>query len=272
MHVRSELDSAVVNRFAGLNAYPLVLEYTQQEDFLKTLQRMEKSFAALRIVQIDGSDINLYEQISSEISIPVVSIETDDIPLYLLTMILKMFKKNKINPGDSTIGIIGIDVSAIRLTRLLVKLGCMRVLGYDFNEKALLSFEHMEGLATTTENIFSNADVVILLKGNFDSEEYQKIRPGQMVISLLDESLHDWEIITSRGVREFVSLNRMDMLVMAPGLIKGVLESGVRTIDDLMMIGFCRKLVNVIHEDYTMPDVFSDIHSMISDLISLDVV
>lgn len=270
MHLKSELDGAVINAFAGYNSAPLIIEYTQPEDFIKSIQRLASSFALMRINHIDGADISLYNQITSDLSIPFVSSEIDDMPLLLLTMILKIFKKNKINPGDATIGLIGVDISSIRLTRLLVRLGCMRVLGYDYSEKLLLSFENMEGLATTTDNIFSNADIVILLKGDFDNEAYQKIRPGQFVISLLDESMHDREMILSRGVREFVSINKMDILTLVPGMIRGVVDSGLKRFDDTLMVDFCRKLVNVLHDDYTFPDIYSDIHSTIVDIINIE--
>ena len=46
-----------------------------------------------------------------------------------------------------------------------MKLGCLRA-RHDHNER-ICSFENMEGLAASAENIFSNADIVILLKENY---------------------------------------------------------------------------------------------------------
>ncbi|HOO72526.1 MAG TPA: hypothetical protein PK926_12260 [Spirochaetota bacterium] len=268
LHVLSELAAVVINRFSGFNAFPAIVRFQQPEDLIKIIQSVENSFTALKLVYVDEADISFYSQIKSDLSIPVISDEIDIVPIYLLTMILKMFKKNKISPSDTTIGLLGVDTGAIRLTQLLVKLGCMRVLGYDHNEKSLLSFEHMEGLATTADNIFTNADIVVLLKENFSREEFQKARPGQCIVSLIGEDHYDRDFIAGRGVRDYISINKNDMLTLVPGLMKGIIDSSNKTLDDLRMIEFCRKLVNVAYDDYSMPDAFSDIHSIVSDLIS----
>ncbi|HOW82145.1 MAG TPA: hypothetical protein PK573_06260 [Spirochaetota bacterium] len=271
LHLMSELDSVIISRFAGFNGFPAVIDYEQPEDLIKTLQHLENAFAGFRLLHIDEADIFLYEQIKTDVSIPVVSTEMDILPVYLLSIALKIFRKNKINPADTTIGMLGVDAGSIRLTQLLVKLGCLRVLGYDHNEKNLLSFENMEGLATSAENIFSNADIVILLKENYSIEEYQKIRPGQIIVSLIGEGRHDRELIASRGVRDFILINPMDLFTLVPGMMTGAVGSGSRLADSGRLIEFCRKLVNVIHDDYTVPDIFSDIHKIVSDLITPEV-
>ena len=81
--------------------------------------------------------------------------------------------KYRLKAEETTVGFIGIDLSAIRLTRVLDKIGFRRVLGYDHGEKAMLALENQGGLATTAENIFGNADITLLLKNNFDHDEYR---------------------------------------------------------------------------------------------------
>jgi malate dehydrogenase (oxaloacetate-decarboxylating) len=268
LYIQSELDAVLINRFSDLNGFPAVIDFQQPEDLIKTIQRIEHSFVAIRLISIDESDLSLYQQIRNDVAVPVISTEMDIIPVYLLTLILKIFKKNKINPGETAIGLLGVDVSAIRLTQLLIKLGCQRVLGYDHNEKNLLSFEHNEGLATTADNIFTNADLVVLLKDNFTREEFQKARPGQFIVSLIGEDLYDRDYITGRGVREYIAADTFEMHTLIPGILRGTIESGNSAFDDSRMIEFCRKLVNVMHDEYSVPDVFSDIHAIVADLIN----
>ena len=64
--VINEMDSVIINRFSGLNAYPVTINYTHIDDFIKTLKGIESTFSAIRITYIDGQDdISLYDRIIS---------------------------------------------------------------------------------------------------------------------------------------------------------------------------------------------------------------
>ena len=88
-HALQEKDSTIINRFCGLNAYPIVIRFNQVEDFIKTLQGIELTFSAIRITYIeDIQDTTLYMQIFNDISLPLLSQYYDEIPLYILITIL----------------------------------------------------------------------------------------------------------------------------------------------------------------------------------------
>ncbi|PKL41350.1 MAG: hypothetical protein CVV44_01565 [Spirochaetae bacterium HGW-Spirochaetae-1] len=265
--VQAERDCAILGRFSGLNGLPVAINFNQPEDFIKTLRGIESSFAALRITGIEEADLFFYEQIFSELHVPVISRDLDDIPVYMLSLLNRLSLKNKIHPSDTTVGIMGMDISAIRLTRLLKKSRFGRVLGYDQNEKALLSFENEGGLATSTENIFSNTDVILLMKNNFEYEEYEKLRPGQLIISLLGPRDVDLNMLKERGVREFVQGDVQNLSWIFPGMVVGVLNAGLKTIDDMRIIELAKKTANLLAVDYSFPDLFGDIHSLIADLL-----
>jgi len=271
-YINSEKDSILINRFSGLNAYPVVVKFDYPEDLIKTLKKIENSYSAIRLMHIDEIDISIYNQIISEIDIPVVSKALDDIPLYLLSIIVKILLKNKLKVKETTAGIIGIDVSTIKLARMLMKIGFYRILGFDQDENLMLLFEKEGGLATTTENVFNNADIIILIKSNFDTLDYTMFRPGQFIVSLIDIEDLDMDVISDRGVREFIKGNLADIAVIFPGLLKGIIESGIKSIDDNNFLELSKRLGNMLSDDYIFPDLFSDIHRIITDFFNPEIV
>ena len=263
----AERDAVIINRFAGLNGYPITVRYDHPEDVIRVLKQIEQNFSAVRITRFEEATLMLYERLYSELTVPLVSLEHDHIPLYLFVLIIKILLKYRLKPEETTIGFVGIDLSAVRLTRLLGAIRFRRVLGSDRSEKTMLALENQGGLATTAENIFSNADITVLLKSDYDREELGKVRPGQLIVSLLGDTEADRDVIAGKGVREFIRRDTTDMAVLFPGMLKGIIESGQRSVSDLKMVEYSKKLVTFLSDAFEFPSIFSDIHVRVAAMM-----
>jgi len=260
---RAERDALIMARFAGLNGVPLNVCFDHPEDLVKVLKRLERSFAAIRIMRIDEASLMLYDLLHGEISIPLVSEEHDDLPLLLLAIIIRMMLKYRMKPEETTVGFAGIDCSAVRLTRVLHRIGLRRVLGADSTEKAMLALEDEGGLATTTENIFTNADITVIVKEFFDTQEYRAIRPGQLVISLLEDEDAVAEIIADKGVRELVRRDPARLAALVPGMVKGIIAAGIPSITDARLVEYAKKCASLLNTSFDFPALFGEIHDQI---------
>jgi hypothetical protein len=269
-YVLAERDAVILNRFTGLNGIPLAVRFDHPEDVVKVLKRTECGFSAFRIMRIDEATMMLFELIYSELSVPAVSLELDDIPLLVLAYIIKIMLKYRLKAEEATVGFVGIDLSAIRLTRVLDRIGFRRVLGFDHGEKSLLALENQGGLATTAENIFGNADITILMKNNFDHEEYRNIRPGQFVISLLGDEGPDMDTASGKGVREFIAPGSSQMAVLFPGIVRGIIDAGTGTISDAKLVESAKKLVGLLSDTFEFPPLFSDVHDKVRAIIATE--
>jgi hypothetical protein len=267
-YASAERDAVIINKFSGLNGYPLAIRYDHPEDIITVMKKIERNYSAIRIQRIDDASLMLYELIFSDLTVPVVSMEHDDIPLILLTYIIRIMTKYRLKAEETTIGFIGIDLSAIRLTRVLDKIGFRRILGYDHGETAMLVLENQGGLATTDENIFGNADITVLLKNNFDHDEYSKIRPGQFVISFMEEEIPDIESVSGKGIREFIKRDVTQLSAVIPGILRGVIDANIGNISDARLVEYAKKLVGFLSETFEFPHLFGDIHEKIAKVIA----
>lgn len=264
-HVQLERDSLITNRFTRFNAYPIIIKYNQIEDLIKTIQGIESTFSIIRIVDLEEiDDISQYEQIYSEISIPVVSALCDELPLYLLSEILYLLEQNHTDIQDAHVGIIGLNVGAMRLTKLLIAAGCGRILGCDNNEKLMMIFEKCGGLATTPENIFNNSDLVILMKNHFTVDEFNKIRTSQIIISLIDEDPVEKNIISDRRIKNYISHDSIDTTLIFPGLLKGIYKTKNNSLSDYQLIEMSQKIHQLRKDDPRIFSLFGDIHEKIA--------
>jgi hypothetical protein len=267
-YAAAEKDAVILNFIFSMNGYPLVIKYNQIEDLIKFIQSIESNFSAIRLMDITERDIQPVGMIQSEIKLPFLSRDLDEIPLYILMIINKLIQSGveaaeKLAPSETAIGIIGLEMSSLRLTTLLKKSGFSRILGYDANEKLTLSFENLSGLATTTENIFSNSDIVILLTDKFDHSDYKKIRPGQFIISFLDDDDVDMHSVKERGVREFIKGDFNNLANLFPGILKAIVDSGTKNLDDTKIIKLAGMLQKELKTDYRFPEIFDGMHGKV---------
>ncbi|MBN2403422.1 MAG: hypothetical protein JXN64_13665 [Spirochaetes bacterium] len=268
LYALSERDSIIVNKFTGLNCYPVLIRINQLDDFLKILQGIEPTFSALRIFSLDdGDDIQIYERINNDLSLPVISYFYDEVPLYLLVAISHLLAKNNLNIKECNVGLIGLNVTSLRMVRLLIKLGFPRVLGCDNNIKLMHGFEREGGLATIFDNIVNNCDLIIIIKDQFNMDDLHKFGSGQIVISCLSKEL-DVGIFRERGVLEFLQSGWMDLSAFFPGILKGFIDSNIKSLDDDKLLKLKNKIISIKSEDEILPDVFSEVHQRLPQLIS----
>jgi len=263
-----ERESITLQYFSGYNGLPLLVQYRQIEDLIKCIQSIDGTYSAVHFHHIeDVDDITPYEQLISDMAVTVTGSAYDTVPLCLATELLQLFDKYKMDFSDSNIGIIGINISSLRITRLLLSLGCLRVLGYDNNEKLMLTLEKAGGMATTPENIFDNTDVILLFKNHYTVDEFHKIRSGQIIISLIEEEEFERKIIKDKGIRAYLPKSSINASIFLPGLVRGMLGCDLQTINDAQLLELAGKLKTLKGRKASALSFFSDIHDRIAQFI-----
>jgi malate dehydrogenase (oxaloacetate-decarboxylating) len=265
LYTYAERDSVIINTFSGLNAYPLLVNLDQPDDLIRIIRSLKPNFSAARVSFLEQmDDIMLYEHIYDDIPISILGKHYDEIPLYLLIIISYLTAKNKLDVKNCTVGIIGMNISSLRTVRLLCRSGYSRILGSDNDVQLMHGFEKSGGLATVSDNIFNNSDIVIVFKNQLEPEDLKKLGPSQMLISLIDEDI-DPDIVKDRGVKFFMQSGWMDRSAFFPGLLSGLINSGIKYLDDDRLIKLAQRISAAKSNDEILPEVFSDVHKKLPE-------
>jgi len=243
LYLNSEKDAAFLSVAARFNGYPILVRFAQVEDFIKCIREISPGFAALRIAGLlTARGFDVYQQLTDEHLPPVLRHELDEVPLYLLVHIWQALKQSSAGMNSVTIGIIGINASCLRLTRLLSREGHGRVLGYDNNERLMLSLESEGGLATNPENIFGNADILLLFKNNYTIDDFYRIQPGQVIYYQVDDEDIDFQVVEEKGLKGAFRIHPSRAAMLAPGLLLGMIDAGIHVLSDAMLTGIAGML------------------------------
>ncbi len=266
LYADSERDSVLIGKFAGKNAFPIVIKYNSIEDMIKTIKGIEESFCCLRIMNND-EDGYLFSNIIDAVSRPLIFKELDENPTHYLAVINTIIRNHGIVPGDTSVGIVGLNNSTIRLTSLLVRAGYMKVLGHDTNERQMMNFEGKKGLATTVENVISNSDILLIMDEKVSYDYINSFRAGQIIVSGITTDIGDTASLKEKGVREFIKIEETDTLSLLPALINAILISSKRFFSDDMLISIADLVSKQMENKYDLPGLFSDISFQIENLI-----
>ncbi|MDR3238185.1 MAG: hypothetical protein LBT84_06760 [Spirochaetia bacterium] len=269
LYTIAERDSLIMKKFTAMNCIPLSFQYSQPEDCLRYLRNSAVGFKAMRILEVEDASLSFYSQLLDGFPAPLIIRELDELPLYVLSLVNKCVHKHRFNPDETNIGVLGVDNGVIRMTRLFLRSGFRRVLGYDGDENILLEFEGEDGLATTKENILRNADLIIIMKNNFTNQDLANMRPGQLVISMIKDSGADKDTLLNNGIREFIQGNTDDLTLIFPALLQGIIHAGLSYFDDTRLIELSEKIAKFMSQDYTFPELPESVLGMISDFIVL---
>ncbi|PKL18376.1 MAG: hypothetical protein CVV49_06380 [Spirochaetae bacterium HGW-Spirochaetae-5] len=256
LYADSERDSVLIGRFTGKNSFPLVIKYNSIEDMIKTIKGIEENFCCLRIMNNDEDDY-LLSNIIDTVSKPLIFKELDENPVHYLAVINAIIHKYSIVPGDTSVGIIGLNNSTVKLTALLVKSGFMKVLGHDTNERQMMSFENRKGLATTIENVISNSDIIMIMDEKITYDYITGFKAGQVVITGITSDMGDAAALKDKGVRDFIRIEETDTLSLLPAMINAIIISGERHFSDDMLTKIAGLISNHMQNKYDLPGLFS---------------
>ncbi len=263
----SERDAVIISRFTEKNAYPVAIKYQTVEDMIKTVKGIEESFSCFRFINSDSEDLMFRNTIIESLRKPVLFREFDEIPLYLISMIVKICKKHRYKVDETSIGILGLNPAMIRLTGLLCNSGYLKVLGHDSRERTMMSFETQGGLATTVQNVAENADILIVFNEHLLNDNLQYLNPGGILIICFNGEPVDTSIFFDKGLKEIIQIRPDDILFLLPEMIKGITSGEQRFFSDDLIIKISATAAREMNDHYRFPGFFSDVSGKIESAI-----
>ncbi|HOV09558.1 MAG TPA: hypothetical protein PK482_10670 [Spirochaetota bacterium] len=255
VYLESERDGAIISKFLSMNSYPFTLKYLMPEDVIKTIKSMEDSFSIFRFINSGDEGFELYRNILSNISKPVIFKDIDEDPIFLLSVIKAAMKRNDFKAEETTLGFLGINKSAVRATEVLHSFYSMKILGYDNKENIMMTFENSGGLATTIQNVISSCDICIITDESLMDDVEHFLTPGSLLILCSDGI--DRASLQQKGIRDMISINKSEQYMVMILSIRFLLGAGclnfeANTVDKLSSL-----LSEYLSEAYSLPSFFA---------------
>ncbi len=267
--------------FAGIDAFPICLDTQDTEEIIKTVKYIAPVFGAVNLEDISAPRcFEIEERLKKELNIPVFHDDQHGTALVVLSGLINSLKIKKLKKEKAVVVINGAGAAGTAIAKILIKYGFRHVtvldsVGIISSERKDLN-EAKKELASITNPWLSRGDLSSSLvgsdifigvsKGNVLKKEAIKSMNEKPVIFALANPVPEINPLDAKKSGAFIVAtgrsdfpNQVNNILAFPGVIRGALDSGVRQIDDKMLIKAAENLALSIkhpNPDKILPDPF----------------
>ncbi len=188
--VELERDQYLISKHTGIQAFPLWMEAPNEEQFIRAVASLAPNYFALRICGLDNHyALDIPERISNLTDVPLIHAEHAETSTVIAAVVKNAARTHGVEIKEKSAAIIGLSSVGHGLSEALFAMGFARVYGIDADSRQLTRFERTEGIATSLDHVYENADFVIIAPNYPVKLDETRFKEGQIILSFTPDSI-----------------------------------------------------------------------------------
>lgn len=270
--------------FAGVDAFPICIETTEIDEFVKTVRYLEPVFGGINLEDISApSCFEIEKRLKQELSIPVFHDDQHGTAIVTAAGLINALKLVGKDIHEIKVVINGAGAAGIAISRLLLKLGVENIILCDSagciyrDRKArmnpykqeMANLTNPEGVKGSLEDAIKGADVFIgVSKANIVTQSMVRSMAEDPIVFAManpvpeimpDEAREAGAAVIATGRSDFP--NQINNVLAFPGVFRGALDVRARDINEEMKLAASYAIAEIIKEeeltkDYIIPAPF----------------
>lgn len=276
---------ALFKSFANIDAFPICLKTQDTEEIIKTIKNIAPVFGGINLEDISAPRcFEIEERLKKELDIPVFHDDQHGTAIVVLSGIINALKFVKKDIENVKVVINGAGAAALAIAKLLIKAGVdsnkMIILDSvdtlnkdrtDLNKYKLELAEitNKENIKGGLQEAIKNTDIFIgVSKADVLKKEWvETMNDLPIVFAMANPNPEiSYELAKKTKVAVLATgrsdyPNQINNVLVFPGIFRGALDSGVKSINDDMKIKAAYALASIITKkelkaDYVIPKPF----------------
>ncbi len=243
--------------FADIDAFPIVLATQDTEEIIKTVKNIAPTFGGINLEDISAPRcFEIEERLKKELSIPVMHDDQHGTAVVVLAGLINAFKVAKKSMMNSRVVVVGAGAAGTAVAKLLAQFGIADIVVLD--SRGILSASRKDlnkykkelvrlnkrKVVGGIEEALVDADAVIGVSGpkSISTRHIRLMADDPIVFALAnpaseitpeDARLAGARIIAT-GRSDYP--NQVNNSLVFPGIFRGALDGGVKSITDIMKV------------------------------------
>jgi malate dehydrogenase (oxaloacetate-decarboxylating) len=274
--------------FAGVDAFPIVLNTKDPDEIVETVKRIAPGFGGINLEDISAPRcFEIEDRLKAELDIPVFHDDQHGTAVVVLAALLNACKLTGRDLMDLRVLVTGLGAAGVAVTKILMAAGVRHIVGAD--SKGLVSTERAdyqdgsmnsikrwyaessnpEKITGAPVNALDGADLFIGLSGAriFPAEALAAMNKDAMVFAMANpnpevapEEAAPYARIIATGRSDYP--NQINNVLCFPGVFRGALDVRASQITEEMKMAAARAIATIVEdtdlrEDYIIPSVFN---------------
>lgn len=263
--------------FGNIDAWPITLDTQDTQEIIETVRRIAPVFGGINLEDISAPRCFEVEDALQDLGIPVFHDDQHGTAIVLLAALINAAKVVGKDLSEMKVVVNGVGAAGTAIARLLRCIGqeqdrCMSVQDVimcdskgaihagrdDLNpvKKELLGYTNSEGKSGSIQDLLEGADVFIGVSvgGLLQSADIARMAPRAIVFAMANPEPEIMPDLAKEGGAEVVGTGRSDFpnqvnnVLAFPGIFRGALDAGAKTISPEMKIAAAYALAAAVRE------------------------
>jgi malate dehydrogenase (oxaloacetate-decarboxylating) len=242
--------------FADLNAVPILIDENDPETFVRAVVDVAPGFGAIHLEDIRVPEcFDIEARLIDALDVPVMHDDVHGTAVTALAAALAACAQLGRPFDRQTVGQIGLGAAGFGIACLARAAGARAVIASD-PDRAAQTHAAANGIEIATfEEVMTRADIVIATTGRPGLIGSEMIRQGQVVLALTNPEPEIAPGVALRAGAAFAADGAaVNNALGFPGIFRGALASGARTISTGMKIAAAHAIARLTRESELVPD------------------
>jgi malate dehydrogenase (oxaloacetate-decarboxylating) len=258
--------AALFSEFAGLNAVPIVLDTTDVDEIVDTVEHIAPSFGGVNLEDISAPRcFEVEHRLRERLSIPVFHDDQHGTAIVVLAALRNAASVTGRTLGDLRVVVSGAGAAGVACTRMLLAAGIGDIAVADSKgilhsgrrdltpvKAALAQDTNRAGLTGAMTDALAGADVFLGLSAGLVAEDaVRTMAPEAIIFALANPNpevdpvvAHRHAAIVATGRSDFP--NQINNVLAFPGVFAGAFDAGARAITENMKLAAATALSDVV--------------------------
>ena len=263
----------LMKRFAGIDAWPLVIDTKDTEEIIRFVKMVAPSFGAVNLEDISAPRcVEIERRLIEECSIPVFHDDQHGTAIVVLAALINCMRLKKTTPESQKVVISGCGAAGSSIIRMLYAYGFHNIYAFDIDgcvdpdnsenyndlKKELLQYVNMDHRHySSLAEAMAGADIFIGVSapGLVTKEMVSSMNEGNIVFAMAnpepeityEEVKEAGAYIIGTGRSDYP--NQVNNLLAFPGLFRGALDAKATRITESMKLSAAKGLASLISDE-----------------------
>lgn len=269
--------------FAGIDSVPIVINARTADEIVDTITRIAPSFGAINLEDIAAPIcFEVEDRLKATLDIPVFHDDQHGTAVVILAGLINAMKVTGKKLADCKIVMVGAGAAGTAVAKLLYLYAQPEIISVDskgiishqrtdlnLEKLSLLEVTNPDDVSGSLEDALHEADIFIgVSKANLLDESMVALMADKPIVFALanPEPELSFKLAQTAGVAVYATgrsdyPNQVNNAIAFPGIFRGALDHGVKTITDQHKIAAAEAIASLVDEptaEEVIPSVFND--------------
>lgn len=266
-----EAKAALLNRLAGINGYPVLLDADDTETFIGGMRPIAPTFSGVHLSNISSRHcFEIRDRLEEELHIPVIHDDQQGNAAVVIAALINASKFCNMDLRTAKIGVIGLGVTGLSIARFTKTFTGNPVWGTTRSEVSAKRHEADGGILSTLADIMAQMDIVVATTSQGDVIAPEMVRKGQIIFALSQPQPEiDPDVAMTSGASFAINSKAINNLLCCPGLWRGTLDAQAQSITFAMYMAAAHAIAESATEGEILPTTLdSRVHHAVTRAVA----